>query len=49
MTGLGARRLATLLAGLSLGALVATLALMAQNVVGRPLTDYGQTESWDSW
>ena len=41
MTGLGARRLATLLAGLSLGALVATLALMAQNVVGRPLTDYG--------
>ncbi len=36
-----ARRLATLLAGLSLAALVATLALMVKNVVGRPLTDYG--------
>ena len=36
-----ARRLATLLAGYRLAALVATLALMVKQRVGRPLTDYG--------
>ncbi len=36
-----ARRLAALLAGVSLAALVASVTLLIQNAVGRPLTDYG--------
>ncbi|HEY7969452.1 MAG TPA: hypothetical protein VID95_05600, partial [Candidatus Limnocylindrales bacterium] len=35
------RRLAAILAGISLAALVATVTLLVQNAAGRSLTDYG--------